>query len=98
MLGIGAFPALLQAVVLLFLPESPRWYVKVGRIEQATDSLLRLRTPYGKPRDESTIAIERTAIQLSLNGQEYTAFCKKVKQLFQSSGAAAKTGIGLHVL
>lgn len=30
MVGLGAIPALLQAVIVLFMPETPRWLVKAG--------------------------------------------------------------------
>ncbi|CAK7223574.1 hypothetical protein SCUCBS95973_005225 [Sporothrix curviconia] len=35
MVGLGAVPALLQAVLVLLMPESPRWLVKAGRTAEA---------------------------------------------------------------
>ncbi|RDA84951.1 hypothetical protein CP532_1742 [Ophiocordyceps camponoti-leonardi (nom. inval.)] len=35
MVGLGAAPALLQAAVIVLMPETPRWLVKVGRSEDA---------------------------------------------------------------
>ena len=35
MVGLGATPAVLQFALLIFLPETPRWLVKVGNIEVA---------------------------------------------------------------
>lgn len=31
MVGLGALPAVIQAVLIFFMPETPRWLVKVGR-------------------------------------------------------------------
>ncbi|KAK8006336.1 hypothetical protein PG991_012633 [Apiospora marii] len=35
MVGLGALPAVLQAALLLGMPETPRWLVKVGRVAAA---------------------------------------------------------------
>ncbi|KAI8634235.1 putative MFS myo-inositol transporter [Xylariaceae sp. FL1651] len=35
MVGLGAIPAILQCVLLLFMPETPRWLVKAKRPEEA---------------------------------------------------------------
>ncbi|CAG8080998.1 unnamed protein product [Penicillium nalgiovense] len=51
--------ALVLAIGLFLLPESPRYYVKKGRIEDAANSLARLR---GQPRDSAFIDAELTEI------------------------------------
>lgn len=43
MFGLGAVPAILFLAGLIFLPESPRWLILNGSIEEARASLLRLR-------------------------------------------------------
>ncbi|KAI1494281.1 myo-inositol transporter 1 [Biscogniauxia mediterranea] len=35
LVGLGVVPALLQCALLLFMPETPRWLVKVGRSREA---------------------------------------------------------------
>lgn len=53
MVGLGAAPAIIQLViVLLFLPQSPRWLLKVGREEEAGQVLHKV---YGK----GTAAVSR---------------------------------------
>ena len=47
--------AIILAVGLFLLPESPRWYVKYGKLDQATNALSRLR---GQPPDSSYIQDE----------------------------------------
>ncbi|KAB8290209.1 hypothetical protein EYC80_011078 [Monilinia laxa] len=34
MVGLGAVPALVQILVMLFMPETPRWLVQVGRVNE----------------------------------------------------------------
>jgi MFS family permease len=45
MLGIGAIPAVGQAVAMFFMPESPRWLLLSGRRPQALQALRRLKHP-----------------------------------------------------
>ncbi|KAK2593961.1 hypothetical protein QQS21_008320 [Conoideocrella luteorostrata] len=42
MVGIGALPAALQASVIVFMPETPRWLVKAGRSIQAKAVIYRV--------------------------------------------------------
>lgn len=58
MLGIEAVPALCFALLLMTVPESPRWLVKCGIINKARDILIQI----GEPDVEKELA----AIQKSL--------------------------------
>ncbi len=42
MLGVGAFPAVLYVVMIIFVPESPRWLVMKGRLDAAARVLKRI--------------------------------------------------------
>jgi hypothetical protein len=98
MFALGVFPALVQIVSLLFLPESPRWLVKTGATAQAQSALLQLHTPSNTATapDDSSVHRELTAIQESLTSSEdATPFSTNVRLLFQTHRAAAITGIGL---
>ncbi|MBJ7449560.1 MAG: sugar porter family MFS transporter [Parachlamydiales bacterium] len=43
MFRLAAFPALLQLIVMFFLPESPRWLISHGQTKLATSVLTRIR-------------------------------------------------------
>lgn len=43
MVGLAAVPAAIQCIGFVFMPESPRWLVQRGRLQQAQDALIRIR-------------------------------------------------------
>ena len=55
MVGLGSVPALIQLVIILFLPETPRWLVKANEVDSARHIL---RKVYGHEED-SKLVVER---------------------------------------
>ena len=43
MLGLSALPGVIQFIGFLFMPESPRWLVDKGHVQQAERVLVRTR-------------------------------------------------------
>ncbi|UNI16139.1 hypothetical protein JDV02_002605 [Purpureocillium takamizusanense] len=66
MVGLGALPAVLQASVVIFMPETPRWLVKVGRAPAARLVIQRVNggdTASGQHTDTIIREIEMEAQQ-----------------------------------
>ncbi|KAK6597790.1 myo-inositol transporter 1 [Botrytis cinerea] len=62
MVGLGAVPAAVQILVMLFMPETPRWLVQVGRADEGRSVLTRVfgkGTEMQKVVDEVLKGIER---------------------------------------
>ena len=55
MLGVGALPALVFAVLAALVPESPRWLVKQGKADRALDILSRVGGPEAAARELAAI-------------------------------------------
>jgi sugar porter (SP) family MFS transporter len=89
MLGVSAVPAVLLFVVMLPMPDSPRWFVKVGRREDAIKALEKVRP------DVDAIAeineIEKAAQEDDANKATWSeVFSKKLRKPLM-------IGIGLAV-
>lgn len=52
MLGLAAIPSALQFVGFIFMPESPRWLVSKGKLDQAKKVLQQIRTEDENPEQE----------------------------------------------
>ncbi|GFF45317.1 hexose carrier protein [Aspergillus lentulus] len=68
--GIQLFPALIVFIFINFLPESPRWLIKHGLVEEGTYNLSKLRN---LPVDHSELVFERDAIIASFEAQSELA-------------------------
>ncbi|ESZ96878.1 hypothetical protein SBOR_2743 [Sclerotinia borealis F-4128] len=52
MVGLGAVPAAVQMMVMIFMPETPRWLVQVGRVDEGRSVLSRV---FGTGKDMQKI-------------------------------------------
>lgn len=55
MLGVSAVPAVLLIIVMLPMPDSPRWFVKVGRRDDAIKALEKVRPDVDAPAEVAEI-------------------------------------------
>ena len=90
MLGLGAVPALVMALGVLRLPESPRWLVMQGDTEGAREALSTIRTGGGE-----AINAEVTEIQGGLDTEESGSWRDLLQPVVK---AALVVGIGLAIL
>lgn len=60
MFGLGVIPAILFFIGVLWLPESPRWLIKVGEIEKARQVLLKIGSP--DFANQTILEVEKTTI------------------------------------
>lgn len=70
MVGLGALPAALQFVMLLFLPETPRYLVKANRTAQARGVLEKV---YGKDAPEGLVSAVLRKVEREILEEEDAA-------------------------
>jgi SP family myo-inositol transporter-like MFS transporter 13 len=63
MVGLGALPAALQAAVLVFMPETPRWLVKAGHSTAARQVVMRVNGGAGSSEFEADAIIKDIEIE-----------------------------------
>lgn len=89
MLGVSAVPAILLFIVMLPMPDSPRWFVKVGRRDDALAALKKVR-PQVDATAEIT-AIEKAAEEDDANKATWSeVFSRRLRKPLM-------IGIGLAV-
>ncbi|KAL1805791.1 hypothetical protein ACET3Z_028859 [Daucus carota] len=99
MLGIAGLPALLQFILMLSLPESPRWLYRKGRVEES-EALLRKIYPSQEVEAEIQALKESVENELKETGDlENISFLAKMKTLLQTKTVrrGLTAGVGLQV-
>ncbi|WP_256013693.1 sugar porter family MFS transporter [Desertivirga xinjiangensis] len=87
MFGLGAVPSIIFIIGVIWLPESPRWLIKVGQIDKANQVLHKIGS-------EEFASSTRAAIEQSLRGAKKQSF----KAVFEKGVRPAVTvGIILAV-
>lgn len=92
MMGLGAAPALVQLVGMLFLPESPRWLAEQKRSSEVFDVLLSLR------HSEKVAHAELTSIAEEIRTLKEVKETEMDKQTHAAFQRSAILGCGLMML
>jgi len=89
---IAAIPPTIQAIFIWFFPESPRWQVKVGRIEEAKKGLAKILNI----NDQETINHSISEMSNSLTSESEAPLGDLVRDLFGRYRTLAILGCGLQ--
>ena len=82
MVGLGAVPAVVQVLMLVGMPETPRWLVKAGRVERARAVL---RKVYGKGQ-EGVVKTVMARVEREIEEEDDAAVSRTVQYEGSSTG------------
>ncbi len=89
MFGLALIPSAALGIGMLFLPETPRWLVEKGRIEEAKSVLLRLRGP-------RIAAVELADIQRTKSAEQHKSTLRDLAKPWVRPALIA--GVGVSVI
>lgn len=96
--SIQLVPGFLLVVLMLLQPDSPRWFIKAGKIAKATSSLVRIRN---LPENDPYITWEIETIQEQLSREEELGGNKslwgKVREIF-APGVRNRLFLGMSLM
>ncbi|KAG8745362.1 myo-inositol transporter [Ceratobasidium sp. 414] len=81
MVGLGAVPAALQLVFLVFLPESPRILVRRGQLELAQKNMAKIYAHATTEQVANKVKVLRAAVQESIDIQNSTTLWQRIKSI-----------------
>ncbi|KZS86814.1 general substrate transporter [Sistotremastrum niveocremeum HHB9708] len=82
MVGLGAVPAALQLVFLVFLPESPRILIRKGRMDRARGVLGRIYAHASEEQVVMKVEVLRAAVLQSVRISEGTTLVQRIRSMF----------------
>lgn len=96
MLGVAGVPAVLQGIVMFFLPESPRWLFRQERHDEAIKVLEKI---YPKPEDLQQEVEELHAAVAAEEGRRSGSSLRAIFQLlsYKPTRLALTAGVGLQI-
>ncbi|KZT36909.1 sugar transporter [Sistotremastrum suecicum HHB10207 ss-3] len=81
MVGLGAVPAALQLVFLVFLPESPRILIRKGRMDKARNVLGRIYAFASEDQVLMKVEVLRAAVLQSIQISENTTLLQRIRSM-----------------
>ncbi|TKY59819.1 inositol transporter 2 [Spatholobus suberectus] len=95
MLGVAAVPALIQIILMIMLPESPRWLFRKGREEEGKAILRKIYPPQEVEAEINTL---RESVELEIKEAEATDKASMVKMLkTKTVRRGLYAGMGLQI-
>lgn len=96
MLGVAGIPAVLQGILMFFLPESPRWLFRQERHGEAIEVLVKI---YPKPEDVQQEVGELQAAVAADAEQRSVSSLRAIGQLlfYKPTRMALTAGVGLQI-